>query len=216
MKWLALTLLFSFSSFAQLRVVAPSELEIEGFSKREGELYSTDDFQTLLMHTSAGPVTLNKPIDPVEIQVAFIKDVKTSGTAGGTFTSGSWQTRELNTLDDPSGLVASLTANQFTLPAGSYLVEASAPSVGVEANKAKIRNVTDSTDSIIGETAYGRALYLVYTVSRAMGIIEIASPKTFELQHRCSYTRADYGYGASDSLGAPEVYSQIKITRLKY
>jgi len=54
--------------------------------------------------------------------VAYIKDIKTNGTAGGTFTNGR-QTRVLNTLEDPMGIVTSLSSNQFVLPAGRYAIE---------------------------------------------------------------------------------------------
>src|SRR5690606_21247003 len=55
-------------------------------------------------------------------RVAYLKDVKPSGTAGGTFTSGSWQTRDLNTIEGDSSFV-SLASNQFTLQPGTYHIE---------------------------------------------------------------------------------------------
>ena len=59
--------------------------------------------------------------------VAIIADVKAYNADGGTFTQNVWQTRDLNTeLDDPLNIVT-IASNQFTLQAGTYLVEWSAP-----------------------------------------------------------------------------------------
>ena len=56
-----------------------------------------------------------------------IQDQKPQGTNGGTFTSGAWRTRDLNTVLTNTITGASLADNQITLPAGKYYVEASAP-----------------------------------------------------------------------------------------
>ncbi len=48
---------------------------------------------------------------------AIIADHKAQNTAGGTFTSGAWRTRDLNTeITDPDGIV-SIASDQFTLAA---------------------------------------------------------------------------------------------------
>ncbi|SVB60040.1 uncharacterized protein METZ01_LOCUS212894, partial [marine metagenome] len=44
---------------------------------------------------------------------AIIADQKAQNTAGGTFTSGAWRTRDLNTeITDPDGIV-SISSNEF-------------------------------------------------------------------------------------------------------
>ncbi len=49
---------------------------------------------------------------------ALISDQKTQNSAGGTFTSGAWRTRDLQReIDDPDGIVT-ITANQIKLGAG--------------------------------------------------------------------------------------------------
>ena len=42
-----------------------------------------------------------------------VKDVKSTGAEGGTFTSGDWRTRDLNTVEGNSDLVT-LPSNAFT------------------------------------------------------------------------------------------------------
>jgi hypothetical protein len=146
-------------------------------------------------------------------RVAYLKDVKASGTNGGGFTSGSWITRDLNTVEGDSAIV-SLSSNQFTLQAGIYDIEASAPGFLCGYTKIKIANITDTTE-IMGEGNV-RAGSTVQINDRVMGRVEITSAKVFELQHRCGTTRGTDGLGSPDgSLGGVEVYGQVKITKVK-
>ncbi len=163
---------------------------------------------TFMCHKIESPfASINIP------KVATLKDVKTSGTQGGTFTSGSYQTRTLNTEEDPFGIV-SLASNQFTLQAGTYFVEASAISGVVDGSKLKVRNITDSTDPIIGVNQYATSTAGVATIGIVSGYITLTAQKTFELQHRCQTTKATDGFGAALSFGDSEVYAQVKITKI--
>lgn len=143
----------------------------------------------------------------------LIKDVKATGTDGGTFTSGAWQTRDLNTVENPQ-IWASLAANQITLDAGTYKIIANAPSYQCAENKAKLRNITDATDTVIGSSEFGAAAFGGFSKSNIIGIFTIASSKTFEIQHQCVTTSTTNGFGVADNLGVDEVYTQVSITKI--
>ena len=140
-----------------------------------------------------------------------VRDEKPSGTGGGTFTSGAWRTRDLNTVKTNDITGASLASNQITLPAGTYNVHARAPAHRVDYHKAKLRNITDSTDELIGssdrcfENAYSQ------TDSWVVGRITIAATKVFELQHRCQ-TNGSFGYPSN--FGVVEVYAEVWIEKI--
>jgi len=142
---------------------------------------------------------------------AIIADQKAVGTDGGTFTAGSWVTRELNTeLTDPDSIV-SIATNQFTLGAGSYLIKASAPVYQVNFHQVRLYNVTDTATAIVGYQAYGGSAAAVQTRSELSGRITITDTKTFELQHRCSATRTTNGLGNGVDLGEPNLYAMVEI-----
>ncbi len=153
---------------------------------------------------------------------AFLSEQQTSGTNGGTFTAGSYVTRVLNTEVDPDSIV-SLSSNQFTLDAGTYLIMAKAPAtsvntLGINMHKAKLRNVTDSSDTLIGtaeriklDSASGST---GQTSSIISGIFTIAGTKTFEIQHRCTETENTVGLGTAASFGDAEIYTTVMITKL--
>ena len=61
-----------------------------------------------------------------------IVDQKANGTNAGSFTSGAWRTRDLNTTIGNNTITgSSLSSNQFTLPSGTYRINASSPAYGV-------------------------------------------------------------------------------------
>jgi hypothetical protein len=175
----------------------------------------------LVINASKSPSLTGVPL--VQPRIATIKDVKASGTEGGTFTSGVYQTRVLNTLQDPTGIVTSLASNQFTLPAGRYYIEAVAPASSLTAtapsnHKAKLRNITDSSDVIIGSSmrlSLNNAGTAGTNASVIHGVVDISSPKVFELQHRCAVTTGTSGFGIAAGFGDDEVYSTVKITKIK-
>ena len=150
------------------------------------------------------------------IKIAYLKDKKGNTAPSGTFSSGAYRTRDLNNLTGDSSFVT-LSSNQFTLEAGTYDIEGSAPASGsggaIKSHKVKIRNISDSSDALIGTAENHNILTgSGQTRSFIFGQIVITSSKTFEVQHRCSASGA-FGIGAG--FGDSEVYAQIKITKIK-
>lgn len=149
---------------------------------------------------------------PVD-RVCIIEDQKSSGTAGGTATSGSFQTRTLNTLKGDSSFVA-LSSNQFTMPAGSYIIDWSAPVYSVDGHISRLANITDSIYEY-GQTQYANQASAGGNASAGSAIISITSQKTFEIQHRVLTTQSINGFGVSPSFGVTQVYTKVKIKKIK-
>jgi hypothetical protein len=144
-------------------------------------------------------------------ETAYIKDVKVANTTGGTFTSGAWQTRDLNTIEGDTSFL-SLSSNQFSLEPGVYDIEVTAPAFRVDNHKAKIYNISDSSDVMFGSSEYSLNSSEDCSSSLIFGRIVINSTKTFEIQHRCLTTRASNGFGVAANFGE-EVYTQVKIVK---
>ena len=146
--------------------------------------------------------------------IAIISDTKAASTDGGTFTSGAWQTRDLQTEDyDPDGIV-SITSNQFTLQAGTYLIRAEAPAYAVDAHAARLQNITDTTTDLLGTSSRATNDTKPSSSSSSIdGVITIAGAKAFEIQHQCNVTKASQGFGLSVSYQS-SIYTRVKITKL--
>lgn len=146
---------------------------------------------------------------------AVIADQKASGTQGGTFTSGSWATRDLNTeVFDPDGIVA-ISSNHFTLAAGTYRIWWAAPASGVDSHQTRLQNTTDASTVAVGSAAFDNAVN-VYSNGWSIGEarVTIAGNKDFEIQHQCQTTNATDGYGVAQmGFSVNEQYTIVRITK---
>lgn len=145
---------------------------------------------------------------------AIFNETQASGTAGGTFTSGSFVKRTLNTTIINNITGCTLTSSVIALPAGTYQITASAPGGDCTQHATKLRNTSDSTDTLIGTTERAPNGTSVQTRSFVTGVFTIAATKNFELQHRCSTTAATNGLGYASTFGVSEIYSVVAIKRI--
>jgi hypothetical protein len=145
---------------------------------------------------------------------AKLSDTKAANTNGGGITAGSWVTRSINTKDTDADGIVSISANQFTLQAGTYRTYATAPAVQVNRHKIKLRNITDSTDTLIGSSAYASASYGGHTLSTISGQFTIAGAKAFEIQHRVESTNGTNGGGVESNFSVSEVYTIVELWKV--
>lgn len=143
-----------------------------------------------------------------------IQEQQAAGVNAGTFTSGAWQTRTLNTVNTNEIAGASLSTNQITLPAGTYYVEIEAPAVQCGLHKAKLYNITDAADVLIGGACSTTTASQNQEGSRISGRFTIAGSKIFEVQHQCSNTKTSNGFGDASGFSVIEVYGDVKIWRV--
>ena len=149
-------------------------------------------------------VTSAKLATKTFISYAIIADVKASNADGGDFVVGAWRTRNLNTeIADPDGIV-SISSNQFTLGAGTYLIEFSAPACRVASHQTRLYNATTSSEVQIGTSHYARQAG-GHGDQTSMGAsrVTITGSTAFEIQHRCGANsnagEDDYGFGVGSS-----------------
>jgi len=165
----------------------------------------------------------------VGIGSASVSEIQTAGTNGGTFTSGAWQTRTLNTITSSVSWI-SLASNIITLTSGSYFIFGYASVSNVDANQCRLQNTTAGTTTIYGGSSTCNSnIALVDSVlgilnitgtasfvncSHILGYFTIASSSTFQLQHRCVTTKTNTGFGLACNFGSSEVYSQLIFYKL--
>ncbi len=135
---------------------------------------------------------------------AIFQEQQSSGTDGGTFNSGSWTTRTLNTTAASLGTAITLAANQITLEPGTYYIKAYVPAYLAGAHQARLYNVTTATTAIAGTST-------VDGYSVIEGFVTVAATSVFEIQHQCTTTRATDGLGKAVSFGEDVVYTKVLI-----
>jgi hypothetical protein len=140
----------------------------------------------------------------------------TDGTSGGTATAGSWQTRPLSFKPVDTDAICTLASNEFTLPAGTFDVEAVAQGYKVGGFKLRLYNTT-ATATVNGIAAVcGSSAAADSVVSHAFisGRFTLAAPAVLRLEQRVNTTRATDGMGIAASIGEPEVFASITLTKV--
>lgn len=138
--------------------------------------------------------------------IIILQDQKAQNTAGGTFTSGAWQTRVINTEVADTGGNCTIAANQITLLAGTYRFAIKCNAHGVSLHQARLQNITDTTTPQLGTSNICGAGSDESSVSFIEGRMTIAASKVFEIQHQCSSTQATNGFGVAANF-TTEVYT---------
>lgn len=152
----------------------------------------------------------------ITVGVPYVKLIgfKASGSDGGDFTSGDWRTRELNSESADTGGICTLSSNQFTLAAGTYYMQASAPAFKVNGHLVRLYNVTDAATIEIGTAEVTAAGNDVQTRSYLNVRFDIGASKALELQHICETTRNSDGLGNGASFGTNNIFASVELWQL--
>jgi len=146
-----------------------------------------------------------------------VTEEETSGTDAGTFTSGAWRTRDLNTTEvNTMGAIVGLLP-QITLRAGIYEVRASAPAIGVEAHQARLYDVTNAAVLLTGTSEMAPSVLSdhggVTTRSFVLGRIYLTADTAIRLEHRCEKTIVNEGMGYAIGW-TDEIYALLEIHKV--
>jgi len=143
----------------------------------------------------------------------ILEEQQTSGTDGGTFTSGADRVRVLNTEVRDVNNICTLSSNQFTLPAGTYYIEWSAPAEVVANHQSMLYSVTASAVIQRGRSCFASTGAVVTNYSDGGAIVTPAVSTTYEIRHRCQTTRTTNGFGSGAGFGT-EIYTRVRIWTL--
>ena len=163
-------------------------------------------------------------------QFPYVKCTYTvsSGTAGPAGSNNAWTTTALNTKDNDTGSIATLSTNQISLPSGTYKVRSSIPILttvngdGIQF-KSRIYNITASAVLVEGQS---NSAYNAGTTSGdgtthgnnsfVDGLFTIVSTSTVALQYFYNITvgSTTTTLGAPATSGDNEVYSMIILEKV--
>lgn len=145
---------------------------------------------------------------------AHVIDQKAQGVNGGTFTSGAWRQRDLNTtVEDVGAIVASLATNRITLVAGTYRCRIRVPAYNCGRVRSRLFNFTDS----VAVLPVGSSTYINGTAGDTWirGKFTIAASKELQIEQVCQTTAATHGFGVSlgDTVSGygVEVYTEAEF-----
>jgi hypothetical protein len=147
--------------------------------------------------------------------IAIFNETQASGTAGGTpGATGSFHKRTLNTTVVNNITGCSIASSVITLPAGTYQVNATSPHYISQIVQIRLRNTTDSTDTVYGSNGFVATTDSVQANVPMIGYFTIAASKNFELQYRIGNVQSSNGLGIANSFSTSEVYAVIQIKKV--
>lgn len=197
-------------------IFVPTALDIslDTTNRVVGTLYDSELAKHIVLFDGTTKEYVDNEDTKLKAQFLHIQDQKAANTQGGTATSGSFQTRTLNTAVTNTITGASLGSNQITLPAGTYYLEAECPAYAVLQHKAILYNVTDAANVLIGTSGYAASTDNGHDQSFVKGRFTIAGTKVLEIRHRVNTTNADDGFGIASNFGVNEVYTDVRIWKV--
>lgn len=147
-----------------------------------------------------------------------VRDEKAAEQWGGVVT-GSPLHRTLNTVVTNTIPGASLSSNAISLPAGTYEVEAAAPSYGGGAGvpgKLVLYNSTAAVDVLVGRTAVGGIAGYHNLWAEVRGRFTLGAPATLILSHYAVFASGSAAAaGCAANLGSRnEVYAEAQFWKI--
>ena len=152
---------------------------------------------------------------------AVLQNRQTQNTAGGSSSAGSWEIIPLNTeYEDASDFVTTTSLPAFSLPAGTYQIDASCPFYLSSKSQVRLYNVTDNAvqtnvngKAVLGSSAYGSNSGTSVVESSLYGTFTITGTKQFRIEYTVTDARATDGLGLPGNIDE-EIYAQVKLTKL--
>jgi len=121
---------------------------------------------------------------PEPVKYARLVHELAQGSSWVTYSARSWQTVPLNTEESDDDSIVTLASNQFTLPAGTYDIEAliSIYSTGTVDPVARLYNVTDSVEVGRGLNDKNQSNVAMKGFGSHRWFFTIAAGKTFRIE----------------------------------
>ncbi len=136
----------------------------------------------------------------------ILQHIISSGTAGGSAAGTTWTDRPINTETLDQGNNCTLTANQFTLAAGTYSIDAAATMFNTNESNMRLRNITDGSTTLVGSGGRIDNTDATSLDTRVVGRFTIASPKVFSLQYWAGAAKGTNGLGYDLGTGENNIF----------
>ena len=144
---------------------------------------------------------------------ALLTDVKATTVDGGSASAASWNTRTLNAEIDVNAIVT-LSSNQFTPIAGTYIIYVVAPAKDVDLHKLRLYNVTQASTVIVGVIANAVNGDGLASVATLMHIFTADGADAYRIDHYTTTAQASDGLGEAQGDGLDEVYTQVLLIKI--
>ena len=147
------------------------------------------------------------------VSYAILAHIEADGTDGGSSVIDTWTTRTINTeVADPDSIVT-LSSNQFTLGAGSYLIKWTCSSYLTSSANSRLYDVTNTTSIRNGINAFTSTATNSACNSPGSARVSPTGSTAYEIQMIVNTSNAGDGFGRSNAAtgSGEEVYLFVEI-----
>jgi hypothetical protein len=190
-----------------------TKANLDALTREEGKLYYATDEDKV--YTDDG-TTLNElgAGGGGSISTCRLTHGTGNGTDGGTYSTALvWQTRPLSSIVD-NGTGITLSSNQITIPAGKWYLTGWFSFFRTDQSRLRLQNITDATTEAKGPGGYSAAGDETSPNLNISAYIDLASTKTFEIQHFGRRAETSSAFGVSVSEGGTEVWANVNIFKV--
>jgi hypothetical protein len=163
-------------------------------------------------------LTTYPPAVAPSVSACYLQQQYPSGNnAAGALAGGAWNVRQLNTVvaNNIVGAVFDAVNYAMSLPAGTYVVTASASINGANNVQTAIYDYNSSAFLLTGDSLYGMAATSSNFYSCIdSGMIVAAAPINIGIQQWINGASGATRLGYNTGSGSPEVYAQLSILKI--
>jgi len=153
-------------------------------------------------------------------EVCLLKDVKAANTAGGSATTDTYVTRDLNTIESVDGATCSflsLSSNEFTLEPGKYRIRAFLPNYDISTAVCRIYDVTNTAELKIGTVEQPGTAGDIQTSCKVWTELTISASTTYRMEHKVGTAGGtqDLGMITNITTFTNSVFSMVEIEQVQ-
>lgn len=143
------------------------------------------------------------------LKTLYVREEQTQNTGAQALSASTWNIRTLNTKTQ-NGITTTLSSNTFTLPTGTFIIQANAPANLTLRTQARLYNTTDSAVALTGTSMYCDSSIPSTVQSIITGTIVLAAQKTFRIEQNAQ-SAGNGGYAGNFTT---EVYTQVNVIQI--
>ncbi|MEH1810879.1 MAG: hypothetical protein V7K26_00060 [Nostoc sp.] len=147
-------------------------------------------------------------------QFIQILETQTSGTEGGNATAGSWIKRKLNNIRSDETALATISNNEFVLPAGIYEFGILSPFYRTATTRIRLRNITDNAIISTSIAIYPGSGVDIQCLAGLQGKFSIAANKSLAIEYRVFRNQDSASLGLSSAWGVEEIFTVINLFKV--
>lgn len=144
--------------------------------------------------------------------LALLTEETAETVNGGTFTSGAWRTRQLAVKSDINGLITQVSSGRFRLKPGYFYFEGFAMAYSVDYHQTRLFDITNNlVIEPYGLITAARTATLESGLSLVRAVYRIQAETDIEMQHRCSTTQANTGFGQASPFPNANLFAALSV-----